>query len=267
MLSSALFFSLMSVCVKRVGHRIPVQEVVLVRALVSVALSLLLLRQAGVAPWGNRRALLVLRGLLGSLALLAVFAALTRLPLASATLLQYTYPTLTALMAWLWLAERVRSRLWLAMALGWIGVLLVAQPGGARPLDALGVTVALGGALLTALAYVSVRALGSSEHPLVIVFYFPLISIPLTLPLVLLNPVLPSPVELGWMVAVGILTQLGQLGLTRGLVSLPAARATALSYAQVAFASLWGWWIFGESMTPLTLAGAALILTASLLSR
>lgn len=267
MLSSAFCFSLMTVCVKEVGGRVPVAEIVLVRSVVSVVLSLVLLRRAGISPWGNRRGLLVLRGLLGSLALLAVFAALTRLPLAAATLLQYTYPTLTALMAWLWLAEPVRSKLWLAMALGWLGVLLVAQPGGGQPLDPIGVAVALTGALFTALAYVSVRALGSSEHPHVIVFYFPLISIPLSLPLVLLAPVFPSSRELGWMVAVGIFTQLGQLGLTRGLLSLPAARATALSYAQVAFAAFWGWWIFGESLTPMTLAGAALILAASLLNR
>lgn len=56
------------------------------------------------------------------------------------------------------------------------------------------------GALLTAVAYVSVRELGRSEHPQVIVLWFPLISIPLSLPLVLLHPVLPSPAEVGWLV-------------------------------------------------------------------
>ncbi|MFM7312178.1 MAG: EamA family transporter, partial [Cyanobium sp.] len=52
MLSSALSFSLMGVCVKAVGSRLPVAEVVLARSLVSLLLSVLMLRQAGLSPWG-----------------------------------------------------------------------------------------------------------------------------------------------------------------------------------------------------------------------
>jgi hypothetical protein len=125
----------------------------------------------------------------------------------------------------------------------------------------------VGGALLTAVAYVSVRELGRREHPQVIVLWFPLISIPLSLPLVVMQPVLPSPAELGWLVGVGLFTQLGQIGLTHGLVRLRAARATTVSYAQVGFAALWGWWLFGESLAPATLAGGGLILASILLSQ
>jgi drug/metabolite transporter (DMT)-like permease len=181
-----------------------VAELVLARALVSVVLSWLLLRQAGVFPWGQRRGLLVIRGLVGSLALLCVYLAITRLPLASSTVLQYLYPSITALLAWPWLGERLRRRSLLGLALGWLGVLLVCQPAGgmglglqlfpgASPLPLEGTLAALAGALLTALAYVSVRDLGRSEHPLVIVFYFPLVSVPFSLPLVLLQPVWPAP--------------------------------------------------------------------------
>jgi drug/metabolite transporter (DMT)-like permease len=62
-------------------------------------------------------------------------------------------------------------------------------------------------------------------------------------------------------------TQLGQIGLTHGLTGLPAARATALSYFQVVFAALWGWLFFAEGVDARTLAGAALVLGATLLSR
>lgn len=65
----------------------------------------------------------------------------------------------------------------------------------------------------------------------------------------------------------GLFTQLGQIGLTHGLVRLRAARATTISYAQVAFAALWGWWLFGEALAPATLAGAGLILLSILLSQ
>jgi drug/metabolite transporter (DMT)-like permease len=260
----------MGVCVKQVGGRIPAAEVVFARAIVSVALSWWLLRRAGIPPWGKRRWLLIWRGAIGTAALLCVYAALAALPLASATVLQYLYPPFTALLAWLMLGEPIGKRVLAAMALGWLGVLLVAQPAGllqgGATLALFPVVIAIAGALFTALAYVSVRSLGTSEHPLVIVFYFPLVALPLSLPLVALNPVLPTPIELLWLVGVGVFTQLGQVYLTRSLTALPAARATAISYVQVLFAGGWGWLLFGESIDSWTIAGAGLVLAATLVS-
>jgi len=260
----------MGVCVKAVGARIPPAEVVLARAIVSVALSWWLLQREGVNPWGHRKGLLIVRGAIGTAALLCVYAALVLLPLAAATVLQYLYPTITALLAWLMLGEPIGKRVMLAMALGWSGVVLVAQPGGlldgVTALPPMAVLIALGGAVFTSLAYVSVRSLGNSEHPLVIVFVFPLVGVPLTLPLVLAQPVLPTPVEGFWLLAVGLCTQLGQLGITRGLTGLSAARATGISYVQVAFAGLWGWLLFAEAIGPWTIAGAALVLAATVIS-
>ncbi|SBO42396.1 DMT family transporter [Cyanobium sp. NIES-981] len=270
MVASALAFSVMGVCVKQVGGRIPAAEVVLVRALVSVVLSWGLLRRAGIDPWGHQRGLLLWRGTIGTLALFCVYVALMALPLASATVLQYLYPTFTALLAWLALGEPIGRRVVLAMVVGWAGVLLVAQPaplsGGATPLEPLPVLVAVAGALATALAYVSVRKLGRTEHPLVIVFYFPLVAVPLSLPLVALDPVLPTPTELLWLAGVGLFTQMGQVCLTRGLTALPAARATAISYVQVLFAGLWGWLLFAEALDGWTILGALLVLLATLIS-
>ena len=276
MLASAFFFALMGVCVKLLGGRIPVAEVVLARGVVSVVLSWWLLRRAGVPPWGTRRVLLVWRGVIGTFALLCVYQALALLPLGAATVLQYSYPTITALLAWLSLGEPIGKRVLLAVALGWLGVLLLVHPaallpavalGPARPLPPLAVVVALLGALSTALAYVSVRSLRHSEHPLVIVFYFPLVALVLCLPVVLLHPVMPSPLELLWLLGVGVFTQLGQVFLTQGLVALPAAQATAISYVQVLFAVVWGWLLFGEALDGVTLAGALLVLAATLVSQ
>ena len=118
----------------------------------------------------------------------------------------------------------------------------------------------------SALAYVSVRKLSTTEHPLVIILYFPLVSIPLTLPAVLQNGVWPSPGDWGWLLGVGILTQLGQIWVTQGLSRLPAARATSLNYVQVLFAAGWGWIWFNESITAFTCMGAALVLSASFIS-
>ena len=224
MLSSAISFSLMGVCVKAVGDRIPVAEVVLARSAVSLLLSVVMLRQARLNPWGKRRGLLVLRGVIGTGALLCVFAALAQLPLAAATVLQYLQPTFTALLAWLLPREKVGPRILLAALLGWMAVVVLGNPtelagmlgplaallgATATPLPVAGVLLAIAGAVLSACAYVSVRALGRTEHPLVIVFYFPLVGLLLTAPLVMLQPVWPTAWEALALVGVGLFTQLG----------------------------------------------------------
>ena len=188
--------------------------------------------------------------------------------------LQYLQPTFTALLAWLLLGERVGPRILLAALLGWLAVVVLSNPmelaallgAAATPLPAAGVLLAIAGAVLSACAYVSVRALGRTEHPLVIVFYFPLVGLVLTTPLVLLQPVWPTAWEALALVGVGLFTQLGQLGVTNGLLGLPAARATALSYGQVPLAALWGWLFFSEALDPDTALAAALVLAATLLS-
>ena len=128
MVLSAFSFSLMSLCVKQLGGRIPVAEVVFIRALISLVLSWWVIQRQGVNPWGNRRPMLVWRGVVGTLALFCFYGAINQLPLAAATVLQYLYPTFTAALAWGALGERAGKRILLAMALGWFGVLLVAQP-------------------------------------------------------------------------------------------------------------------------------------------
>jgi drug/metabolite transporter (DMT)-like permease len=184
--------------------------------------------------------------------------------------LQYLYPPLTALLAWRWLGEQPGGRLGLAMLLGWLGVLVISRPlglgaqGVALPIAGLGWAVA--GAALTAVAYVSVRELARSEHPQVIVLWFPLMALPLSLPVVVVNAVMPSPAALGWLLGVGVFTQLGQIGLTHGLSRLGAAEATTVSYIQVAFAGLWGWLVFAEPIQPPTGVGAGLILASILVA-
>lgn len=281
----ALAFSLMTVCVKHLGGTLPVAEIVLVRSLISIAITLVMLRRVRVSPWGQQRGRLLLRGLLGTTALLCFFEALARLPLATATLLQYTYPTLTALSAWLLLGEPIRRRIGLAVVVGWIGVMLVVQPewlGGQAPaiadltatadlratadLTATAVALGLGGALLTALAYVSVRQLSAREHPLVIVFYFPLVSVPATLPFLWGQALWPSAEQWIWLAGVGLFTQLGQIWLTEGLATLPAARATSINYVQVVFATFWGVLFFAEPITGAVVLGAICVLGATLIS-
>jgi len=267
MVLSAFYFSLMSLLVKEVGTRIPSQEVVFVRALVSMIVAYVLVRRARPGNWGHRKGLLVVRGLAGFAALSCFFYALIHLPLADATVIQYTNPVWTAWLGWIVLAEALSAGEAVLSVAGLLGVLLIARPtflfGGDMRLDAFATMVGMAGALFSAAAYVSVRKLGRTEHPMIIVFYFTVVTVPASLPGMLISgAVLPNPVELTFLAGVGVTAVIGQLYLTRGLQLEPAGRATAIGYVQIVFAATWGMFFFREFPDALSLLGAAMVLVS-----
>lgn len=271
MVASAFAFSAMTLFVKLAGERLPSQEIVFARALVTLVLSWIVLRRSGKSPWGRHRSLLVLRGALGFVGLSCVYYAVTHLPLAEATVLQYLHPVFTALLAALVLREGLRASVGLSCVLGLAGVLFVTRPallfgGAAAPLAPLAVLVAVGGALFSSCAYVVVRRLAAVEDPVVIVFYFPMVAVPASLPAFLDGPVLPRGLDWLWLAGVGVSAQLGQVWMTHGLRREAAGRASAISYVQVLFAAGWGALFFGERPTAWTALGAALVLCGTLLA-
>lgn len=261
MAASALAFSVMSALVKVAERGLPTAEIVAVRAAITLVLSYALVRRAQLSPWGNRRRALVLRGSFGFLALGCYYWTLGRLPLAEATTVHHTQPIWTAILAWLVLREPLGRGTAAALALGLAGVVLVARPdAGGVAMDGAGLAVAVAGALCSAAAYVTVRRLSTTEHPLVIVFYFPLVALPAALLWAAPHWVAPSAHEWLVLLGVGATTQIGQVCLTYGLTREPAARAMAVGYLQVVFAVLWGVVAFAEVPPWTTAAGAALII-------
>lgn len=273
MLLSALGFALMAVCVKLVHARgIPVLEIVAARALVSLVLSYIDVRRKKISLFGKHYYLLLARGAVGAAALVAVYSAVTILPLAEATVLQYLHPMFVAVLALLFLGERFNVQLVLAIALSFIGVLFVVEPpwifGGEAPsLSSFGVTMALLGAFGSAIAYVLVRKLSALEDSSVIIFYFPMIALPMSIILLGDDAVWPSDAYT-WLLLllVGVFTQVGQVGLTKSMQTEPAARATAFSYVQVLFALVFGVVVFNEWPSASALIGAALIISGALLN-
>jgi drug/metabolite transporter (DMT)-like permease len=263
LLAAAFFFSLMSVCVKLAGSRLPTEEIILARAVVSLFLSYAVVRRSGLSLRGNARGLLVLRGVLGSCGLYCFFYAVTVLPLAEVTTIHYVNPILTALLAGLVLREKVTWGLAAAIAVSLAGVVIVSRPqsifGGTDSLDPFAVGIALAGAAFSAAAYVTVRRLRTSDHPAVVVFYFPVVATPVFLPLALRVWVWPTPFEWLVLLGVGVATQIAQICLTEGLGRTPAGPATTVGYVQIAFAMLWSATIFGVVPDLVALGGAALV--------
>ena len=267
MVASALGFSVMSLLVKVASARLPTGQIVLARAVVTLVVSLLMVarlsRRTGLAPWGTRKGGLVLRGVLGFGGLTFYYLSLAHLPLADATTIQNTTPLLTALLAWWLLREPVGWTTAIALVFGIAGVTLIVHPSGAG-VDPIGVGAALAGTVCASFAYVTVRQLARTEHPLVIVLYFPIVATPLALPWALATWVPPTVTEWGLLLAIGLATQLGQVFLTMALVIERAARATSVGYVQVAFAMGWQWLVFAQAPTAWSLGGAGLIVAGTL---
>jgi drug/metabolite transporter (DMT)-like permease len=263
----AFWFSVMSLLVKVAGQRIPSQQVVLVRGVVTLALSYAMVRRAGVSPWGHDRIRLAMRGFLGFVGLSCFYFSLAHLPIAEATVFQYMNPVFTALLAGWLLGEGMGRREVVCVALSLLGVAMVTQPsflfGGGTRLNPLYVAIALTGALGSAGAYVTIRRL-TGEHPLVIVFYLPLVTVPATLPMVGAMAVWPTPLEWLVLAGVGVATQIAQVYMTRGLQMERAGRATAVGYLQIVFAALWGALFFGEFPDGWSILGVLLIVGSML---
>lgn len=272
-LLAALLFSLMSLFVKLAGQRLSSFEIVLVRSVVTLCLSWALLYRRRIPVWGEHRLLLTLRGIFGFTALSCFFYAVTQLPLAEATVIQFTNPVFTALFAAFFLGEKTSSKLWLSILLSLGGVLAITRPailfgapaGGLPPIAPAVAAIGLAGAMATGIAYVLVRKLARLENEMVIVFYFPLVAVPASL-LLMKEWVPPTPQEWLLLIGVGVTAQWGQIYLTRGMQELAAAKATVVLYTQLVFASLWGLLFLHQPPGWLTVAGAALVLGGSLLT-
>ena len=166
----------MALCVKLASLRgFPVLELIAARALISLVLSYWDVKRLGISPWGNQKTLLWLRGIVGFLALVAVYKGLTLLPLAEATLIQYLNPVFTALLAFLFLKERIHINTLVCMFFGLAGLILISQPQmlGGESLPAEGVVIALLGAAGSGAAYTLLRKLSNEEHPSVIILTSP----------------------------------------------------------------------------------------------
>ena len=270
LIGSGFAFSLMSVCVKAIGGRIPVSELVFARAGMSLIMTRILLLKNNINPWGNQKRLLLIRGLLGTIALFCIFKALTILPIATATVIQYIYPTFTVICAYFILKEYIYKRIVFSIILGWIGIVLVSQPEWISNNNyfetIIAISIAIIGALMTSLAYICVRKLSAKEHPLVIIYYFPLVSIPLSLPFLIYNFVLPNGIEWIWIFGIGFFTQIGQLCITEGLRLIPAGQATSLNYSQVIFSCIFGVLIFQEAITSTIYLGGLCVLISTIIS-
>ena len=238
---ASFFFSLMTLCVKKVDNRITIYELVFFRSLLSLTITSLIINKRNLNPWGKNKPLLILRGLFGTIALVCIFYAIKNMPLNISTVIQYTYPIFISMFAGVLINEKINKNLIIASITGWLGILIILNPYQLSSLNIelnkVAVLIAFLGAISTALAYITVKKLSSTEDIFIIIKYFPLISVITLSPIVFLNWVTPNINDLIWIIGIGIFTQAGQTFLTIGLKKLPTSEAARINYLQVLFGS------------------------------
>jgi drug/metabolite transporter (DMT)-like permease len=255
MVASAAWFALMAAIAKRWLPDTPPQAVVLSRGLLMSAVLVVLARRRRVPIIGRQRAMLVVRGLLGYGALSCYFWSVQQLPLGDAVLLQYAHPIFVAALAPALLAERTSRGHWLVVSIALLGVGLVVGPSGELRGAAV---IALCGAMCSGLAYLAIRKLSATEHPLTIMVWFPLLTVPGSLVGAWLGGVDSIPrngTEITAHVAVALTALGGQITLTRGLARVDAARGTAATMTGPVFGVLFGLLLFGTVPSPTSLIG------------
>lgn len=263
---AAACFGLMAAAIK-LGHEAGIAVVELAFYRFAFGLPPLLAWMAitrNFGAWRTRRPLLhVSRGVLGLSTMLLAFAALAFLPLAESATIGFVAPLFSVMLSALILREPVGRYRWSAVALGFLGVLIVMQPGGGA-LPAIGLALALTAALGVAAVTITIRSMGRTESAPTTVLWFSGFS------MLVIGALMPffaqahDGREWAILAAIGLAGGVGQLFLTSSLRTAPVAVVVPFDYTQLLWAVLLGWLLWDTHPPAATWIGAAIIVASGL---
>jgi len=254
-------FAGMSALVKWCGEAgVPTFQMIFFRnAVAFVPLGLYIWRTTGFGVLRTRRpGGHLTRSAIGLFGMVCGFSALQALPLTTATALSFAAPLFMTALAAVVLKEPVGAHRWAAVAVGFVGVVIMVRPDPGH-MNLIGATLALGGAVGTAGAMTTIREIGRTEPGPTIVFYFTLAGALMGLASLPFGWVAPSPTVLAVLVLMGLLGGVGQLLLTEALRVAPVGLVAPFDYTQLVWASLIAFLAWGELPRPWTLTGALIV--------
>jgi len=203
----------------------------------------------------------VLRAVFGTAAMSCWFVGVTLIPLSQATALNFTVPLFTTLGAALFLGEVFRTYRLIALLVGFAGALVILHPG-VGPVEP-GAFIVLASSIFISCALLFVKSLSNSEHPTAIVFYMGLFMTPLSLVAASTVWVWPEAQHYPWLVAMGVLASIGQIGMAKAMQAADASVSMPFTFTHMIFASIIGYVFFGEGVDQWTWAGAGIIFIAT----
>ena len=203
------------------------------------------------------------RAVIGAISLMTTFAAYSLMPMAETTVLLFTASLFIPVLGVIFLHEKVGPYRWAAVAIGFLGVVIVAGPSG--NLNMIGVAVALVAALMHATLQVILRYLGKFERPETVTFYFLVIGTLVTalpLPFVAVTPTMQ---EIPLLFGIGLSGAAAQWLLSTAFRYAPAAIVTVFNYSGIVWATFFGWLIWSDWPLPEVIAGAAIVIASNAL--
>ena len=259
MLVSAVCFTCMNSIIRYVDH-LPTFELVFFRSIGSVICCVFVLMKLKISPVGNNPKILIARGVVGLISLALFYKALQMMPMASAVSLRYLSPFFAAAMAIIFLKEKMYSLQWLFYLSAFAGVLLL--KGFDSRITINGLFIILLSAVFSGAVYVLIRKIGNTEHPIVVVSYFMIISASVGGIVSIFDWVQPQGIQWLLLSLIGIFGFVAQYFMTRALQIEEANLVTPFKYSEVIFTLLAGWAMFGEQQTLLAIMAMALIIVS-----
>lgn len=263
MLLSTLAFALMNAFVKYLVY-FNANELVFFRSLGSLILTMSYLVYYKIPLLGNKRNLLILRGLFGVTSMTLFFMSLKYLPVGSAVSLRYIAPIFAAIFAVFILKEKIKMLQWLFFAIAFSGVLIL--KGFDSQVSYIGLFLVLGASVFSGLVFILINKIGKQDHPVVIVNYFMAIATVVGGVLSINNWVTPTGVEWFLLLGLGIFGFFGQLFMTKAFQIASANQVAPIKYVEVVFTVLLGIFWFGEIYTLWSILGIFLIITGLILN-
>lgn len=209
----------------------------------------------------RRLGLFGLRAVLGLVSTLAWYWGVPLLALSDAITINFTAPLFATLFAALILGEVVRLRRWSAVALGFVGVLIVIRPGFTQVSDA--TLIVLAASASWGAQHILVKLLSHTEPVALIVAMHSLLIAPLTLVAALFVWTCPSWEGLLWVAALGTFGTIGHLFMTRAFATADASFVLPFDFAKLPIGVLLGYLAFGETTDGWTWLGAAVIVSST----
>ncbi len=264
-LATALISSAAATASKWVASDVPVPMIVLSQYVICLLLSLPWLMGQPLQKLGSKQLKThLLRGIAGWLCFFSYYAALSKIPLVDAALLRNAAPIFVPLIAWLWVGAIVPVKRWYPVLIGLVGISLILQPGAAS-VSAGHLFGLLSGVMLAA-SMVGTRILSLSDNANLILFYYSVISLILSVPLAIIYwqaiPMWTFP----YLLLNGAAIFLAMWLYTKAYSYAKPSVISPISYFGVVLSGLMGWLIWGHLPSHTALLGTLVVIAAGLLT-
>jgi drug/metabolite transporter (DMT)-like permease len=264
MLGAMAVLPFLDVVAKILGQQgMPILQIVWARMAVGALLTLpFTLRHGGPAAIRpDRPAYHTLRAALLIAATFLFFSALKYLPIADALAIFFVQPLILTAISPILLGERVGPRRWAAVAIGFVGTLIIIRPGFAEVNP--GTFLALGAGASLAVYFAMTRRISGSAPAMVTTFHTSLMgTLLISLPVLMLwEP--PTPAQWGLLFLIGLIATVGHYLIVRAYDHAEASLLAPLAYTEMVMATVVGWWFFGDFPDGYTFLGTAILIACA----